>query len=331
MFDIVAIPFGFILEQIYKLVDSYGLAIILFTIFTKILIYPLTLKSKKSMREVTKLQPKIQELQKKYKDNRQKLSEETARLYQEEKINPAGSCLPTLITLPIMIGLYYVIQQPLTYLMMIDEATVYEIAKMLNVEVLSLRQSEISIAKAVFDNFDIVKEISPKLIAIDFNFLGMNLAGTPSLKEPSLLLAIPVVAAGTSFLSMNYTQKLQGTDLSQQPPALKTMMYTMPLMSGYFAFILPAGIGIYWIMGNVLMVVQESIMSVYFKKLDAKEEEELREKREREERNRKKELELKKEEQKRIAEENKNNNNKKNGKNNKNKQEKPKKDDEKQD
>ncbi|MFI3226813.1 MAG: membrane protein insertase YidC [Clostridia bacterium] len=306
MFDFIAIPFGWVLEQIYNFVGSYGVAIILFTIFTKLIMLPLMLKSKKSMRQVQKLQPKINAIQAKYKNNKQKQQEEMAKLYQEEKVNPAGSCLPTLITLPIMLGLYYVIQQPLTYLMGIPEDTVMQIAAALNIEVTSLRLSEITIASEAFNNFAAVSSITPDLIPIDFNFICFNLAKTPSITEPSILLLIPILSGITSFLTMQVSQKLQGTDNSNQPQSMKTMLYMMPFMSAYFGFILPAGVGIYWITGNVLSMAQEFFMTKYLEKDDLKQEQVIAQKKDLEERNRRKEIELKKEEQRRISEENKN-------------------------
>ena len=303
MFNFIAIPFGWVLKFIYELVQSYGLAIIIFTIFTKVIMYPLMLKSKKSMRKMTKVQPKMQELQKKYKNDKVKYQQEMAKLYEQEKINPAGSCLPTLITLPIMLGLYYVIQQPLTYLMGLDPTQIGEIAKILEIELLSLRESEITIANAIYNNFDAVAHISPNIFPIDFNFFGFNLALTPSIKDFSILLLIPVLSGVTSFASMMVSQKMQGTSLEGQPQSMKMMLYMMPFMSAYFGLILPAGIGIYWIMGNLLMIVQEFVMNAYFKKHDKKTEYEAQEVREREERNKRKEIEIRKEEQRRISKE----------------------------
>lgn len=305
MFDFVAIPFGWVLEQIYLYVGSYGLAIILFTVFTKAIMLPLMLKSKRATKQMQKLQPKIQAIQNKYANNRQKQQEEVAKLYQDEKINPAGACLPTLITLPIMLGLYYVIQQPLTYLMGIPEDLIMQIAQVLEIEVSSLRLSEIQIASEAFMNFSKVSSITPDLIAIDFDFLGLNLAQTPSFSKPSLLLIIPILSGATSALSMKITQKMQGTDLSDQPQAMQSMTMMMPFMSAYFAFIFPAGVGIYWITGNVLAIAQEIFLTTYINKTEQAKDDMEAEKKALGERNKQKELELKKEEQRRIAEENK--------------------------
>ncbi|MFI3115949.1 MAG: YidC/Oxa1 family membrane protein insertase [Clostridia bacterium] len=307
MFDFIAIPFGWVLKLIYELIGSYGLSLIVFTVFTKLILLPLMLKSKRSIKQVQKLQPRIQEIQKKYANNKQKQQEEIAKIYQDEQVNPAGSCLPTLITMPIMIGLYYVIQQPLTYIMRIEEEKIMQIASILNIEVTSLRLSEINIASQVFNNFDKVAGISENLMKIDFDFLGFNLAMTPSLTSgPKLLILIPVLSGIISYFSMQVTQKMQGTKDVEQPPAMKSMMITMPFMSAYFGFILPAGIGVYLITGNILSMIQEVFLTKYVNKLEEQEEALKKETAERAERNRLKEIELKKEDQKRKEEEKKN-------------------------
>ena len=305
MFDFIAIPFGYVLRFIYEIVSSYGLAIIIFTILSKLLVYPLTLKSKKSMRQMQKLQPKMQDLQKKYSKNKQKYQEEVAKLYQDEKINPMGSCLPMLITLPIMMGLYYVIQQPLTFMMGVSSDVIVKLGGMAGVEVTvdTLRQSEIVIANFVSENFDKVASLSEKLLPVDFNFLGFNLAATPSITDISILTIIPIISGITAFASMQFTQKLQGSSMEGQPAAMKGMIYMMPFMSAYFGIILPAGVSLYWITGNILMIIQEYVMFRHLKKHDEKEEAALEVIRQREADNKRKEMEIKKEEQRKLSKE----------------------------
>lgn len=303
MFDIIAIPFGFLLKLIYNFLGSYGLSLIVFTILSKVIIYPFTLKSKVSMRQTQKIQPQLKEIQKRYANNKQKLQEETAKIYKDANINPMGSCLPMLITLPIMLGLYYVIQQPMTYMMGVSTEVIEQIAGMAGIEYTSqsARLLETSIAHYVAENYSAVASLSDKLMVIDFNFFGFNLAETPSFSNPSILLVIPVLSGLTAFLSMTITQKLQGIDTSEQQGMMKGMTYTMPFMSAYFALILPAGLGLYWITGNILMIVQEYIMQKHVDKVEAEETAKENAIKELEIENRRKEIEFKKEEQRRIA------------------------------
>ena len=104
--------FGWLLLQIYNLVGNYGLAIILFTILIKVLLLPLNIKQTKSMKDMQRLQPELQKLNKKYKNNKEKLNEETLKLYKTFKVNPAGGCLPLLLQFPILIGLYGTLRAP---------------------------------------------------------------------------------------------------------------------------------------------------------------------------------------------------------------------------
>ncbi|MBQ8862456.1 MAG: YidC/Oxa1 family membrane protein insertase, partial [Clostridia bacterium] len=109
-------PFGWLLKVCYNLVGNYGVAIIIFTLLSKLVILPFQMKSKKSMMEMQKLQPKLRELEKKYKDDKERYALETQKLYKKEGVSMFGGCLPMLITLPIMLGLYSVVRQPLTYI-----------------------------------------------------------------------------------------------------------------------------------------------------------------------------------------------------------------------
>jgi YidC/Oxa1 family membrane protein insertase len=111
MFDIIAKPMLQAMNWIYGYVKSYGLAIIILTILIKILLYPLTLKSFKSMKELQKIQPLMKEIQNRYKDDKQKLNQELMKLYSEHKINPMGGCLPMLLQIPILFALYKVFYQ----------------------------------------------------------------------------------------------------------------------------------------------------------------------------------------------------------------------------
>lgn len=114
--------FGSMLYYIYNFVGDYGIAIILFSLIAKLILLPINIKQTKSMQDTNKIQPEIQKLQKKYKDNPEKLNEETMKLYKEHNINPVGGCLPLLIQFPIIIGLYRVLQQPQIYVFGSQEA-----------------------------------------------------------------------------------------------------------------------------------------------------------------------------------------------------------------
>ncbi len=302
MFEVfITRPLGYIIRVIYELVQNYGLAIILFTIFVKLLLLPLQIKSQKAMNKQRKIQPIIAELQKKYANDQQRLSQEMMKVYKENNISMSGGCLPLLIQMPILFGLYRVIQRPLTYIKGLD----FETEAILNTA------SEIfEGAKAAFGNTlgnlanspleQIVKHSQINLSTwaeklgtfgeewiVNFNFLGLNLAEIPSTSIAPilsgnfsdmgrvLLILIPALAVLTTWLSTKQTQSLSGqtqTQSNEDNPAAsmsKSMNLMMPIMTGFFTFTLPSGIGIYWIISSVMQMAQQFILNKY---LDRKED-----------------------------------------------------------
>lgn len=113
--DFIYQIFGWTLLQIYNIIGNYGLSIIVFTLLIKIALLPLNIKQTKSMKDMQRLQPEIQKISKKYKNNKEKLNEETLKLYKTFKVNPAGGCLPLLLQFPILIGLYGTLRAPQTW------------------------------------------------------------------------------------------------------------------------------------------------------------------------------------------------------------------------
>ena len=111
MFDFLAKPFLWIMNQIYKVIPNYGIAIIILTLITKIILFPLGNKSYKSMNDMKRMQPLMTEIREKYKDDKKKMNEETMALYRTYKINPMGGCLPMVVQLPVFFALYRMLYQ----------------------------------------------------------------------------------------------------------------------------------------------------------------------------------------------------------------------------
>ena len=292
MFEyVITRPMGYIIEFIYNLVQNYGIAIILFTIIIKMLLFPLNIKSQKAMKKQQKIQPILQELQKKYANDQERLNREMMKLYRDNNISMSGGCLPMLIQMPILIGLYQVIQRPLSFLLHVDFnepdviRRVYDLrdrfadANMITrteEQLANMNQMNISQWAAQAGQSDWV---------INFNMFFMNLANVPSaafhyLGEVAqgnfthlsivLLLLIPILAVASSIGSMKVSQamsgqsknKSQGADTAAQMS--NTMMWMMPIMTGFFTLTLPAGIGLYWIVSSVLQIIQQVGLNIYF-------------------------------------------------------------------
>ncbi len=268
----IAKPFGWVLAQLYSLIGSYGIALIIFTIFAKLILLPFQIKSKKSTIAMQRIQPRLKELEKKHKNNKEAYAVAVQKLYKEENVSMAGGCLPLLITLPIMLGLYAVVRQPLTYMFGVTADQLQQLASLVGVAVEgSISNYEIQIASMLGDFQAQAQAIVPGLPIVDFTFLGLNLAAVPSFSRVDVLWLIPLLSGLTSFGYSWMMKKKQPKVNNEQAESMNGMMtYMMPIMSAYIAFIVPAGLGFYWIISNILMALQEPLMELYLKKQETK-------------------------------------------------------------
>ena len=286
----ICVPFAALMRLFYNLTGSYGVAIILFTLVIKLILLPFQMKSKKSMIRVNRMSGKMEEIRKKYANNQAKMNEEMQKFYQEEGINPMSGCLWSFIPFPILLALYYIIREPIVYFMNFGgrEAgrAVVEAAR----ELIQGAGIELT-ANAAYEQIEIANIINsqfPDFIAqhegwvnVNYHFLGLDLTAQPSSAFGQLgsgiswaligLILIPIVSGALSFLLSKVTMgqnKMEGSAAATG----KTMMWLMPLMSIYIAFIMPAALGVYWIAQSAFSIVQESVMGrFYTNKLEAEE------------------------------------------------------------
>ena len=282
--------FAWPLVKFYELTGSYGLAVVFFALLVNLLMTPFMAKSKKSMMRSTRLQPRIQELQKRHEGNPQKLNAEMQKLYSEEGVNPMSGCLWSLIPFPILIALYSVIRRPLTRMMFVTQEVVdtlqsfcveqgwYIIPEKADGYV------EIKLAEIAHTHWDEVQSaLAGKidgLMNIDFTFLGINLGqqpewnffshtdwSDPSVWGPALgLFLIPFISAGLSWLSMKISNMANPVDNAQAAASMKSMNIMMPLMSIWICFIMPAAMGIYWIANSVFGMIRDYVLTMKYKK-----------------------------------------------------------------
>lgn len=293
LWEIITIPMGYIIELIYTLVKNYGLSIILFTVLIKLILLPLNIKSQKAMKKTQKIQPMLAELQKKYANDQEKLQQEMMKLYRDNDVSMTGGCLPLLIQFPILIGLYRVIQGPLKYLLHINISDPAVVTKITTI--ITLMKEKFPQELGSYANYDPEKLFNVAQIQlatwsekvldaaeawkINFNFLGLNLAQTPSAALSAItkgdfsqigviaLLIIPILAIFTTWLSSKQTQKMSGQAQNADASTAQmtnTMNLMMPLMTGFFTFTLPSGMGIYWITSNLIQMVQQYVLNKYF-------------------------------------------------------------------
>lgn len=211
-----------LLKLVFDFVGSYGYSIIIFTIITKILLLPINIKQVESTKRMNEINPKMKEIQEKYKNDKEKMNQKLMELYKEHNYNPAAGCLPALIQMPILFALYYVVQNPVKYVFY--DPKVFE-----------------SISKSFWWITDLGKtEMASTIIRIG----GFGLP----------LLAI--LSAATTYFQMKMISPQKGkVDQSQQ-----MMTNIMPIMFGWITLSVPAGLAIYWIVGNVFTIIQQYFM-----------------------------------------------------------------------
>ena len=264
-------PLGWIMWLMYQVVSNYGVALILFTLVTKLLLVPLAVKQQKSNIKMQQIQPKIQELQDKYKNNPNKLNEEVQALYQRENYSMFAGCLPTLIQFPILFGLIDVVYNPLTHLLRLGADTVTALAAILTEHGVAMTgyTREIVILNSLKVHPDWFAGLGTDLVAhassLNMTFLGLDLSVIPNSIiswSPSTwltpMMLVPLLSGGTALLISLLSLRSTPSGAGGQTTA---MMLMMPLMSLFFTFTVPAGVGVYWILSNVFSGVQTFIMN----------------------------------------------------------------------
>ena len=317
--EIVTWPFAKVMVFLYELTGNYGLSLILFSFLVNLVLMPFMAKSKKSMMRTTRLQPRIQELQRRHEGNQQKLNAEMQKLYQEEGFNPASGCLWSLLPLFLLFPLYSIIRLPITRMMMADASVVDSLSELFTEQVSSLSARAAGYKEIILTNLahanwsSIPEELKTKgLMDINLNFLGVPLGDTPDWHTIFTgpwtwaaigLFLIPFVSAGLSWVSMKVSTAINPTTANdaQSQSMNQSMNLMMPLMSVVFCFMMPAAMGIYWIANSVFGMARDYVLTKYYKKqLDIEDAERLAARSQRE-----KELEAKREETERLKAEGK--------------------------
>lgn len=256
LFNIINIPLSYILNFFSGLLgNSFAAAVFVFTIFINAAMIPLSIKSQKASVGQMRIKPKLDELKKKYGDDKQRYSQEMQKLYQEENISMSGGCLPMLIRLPIMFSIYYLITQPLTYLMNISSETITKVSEAIGLASGNYTR-ELSIIDAVAKDPSLSPEIAEKIGTIDFTLWGIDLTQTPQFtinifEGFELNWLIPIVAFAAQMLTSVVSMRMQKR-INPDAPSMGGMMLTMPLISLFIGFTVPGGVGFYWACSSLI-------------------------------------------------------------------------------
>ncbi len=297
--QIIMTPFSWLLKVFCQVFDNYGLALILFTIVIKLILFPLSLKGKKSMIKMNMAQADLKEIQKRCGNDRERYNQEVQKYYSDHNISPMGGCGWSMIPLFILMPLYAIIRRPMKYMMRLTEQGTGLVAKALNWAGIygsefaltgagaagkNAGYNELTLAAMMNEgNLVTAKEAvtaaglsATGMFVINFNFLGMNLASIPNWKfweggitgESIGLFLLPIISAALSVVSMIVSQKTNKMNANDSGTnsSMKSMMIIQPLISLWIGFTLPAGLCVYWIANSVLMMVQEWVCGLMLRK-----------------------------------------------------------------
>ncbi len=272
--DLLNIPFGYVMQFFYRFIPNYAVDLLLFAVFVKLILLPFGIKQQKNMIKQAKLRPKEMAIRKKYagrtdKVTQQKQSQEIMDFYQREGYSPFGGCLPLLLQFPVIISLYNVVRNPLTYICHLGNSIgqIAERCKEFGVSA----STEIHYIQCIRDHFSSFTDILPEGFTVEqlpnFEIFGgaVNLADTPAVSQMNWLLLIPILTFVSYYVGMKISRKY-----TYQPPqsgaggdammSTKWMDITMPLMSTFITFTVPAVLGVYWIYQSLLTPIQQILL-----------------------------------------------------------------------
>ena len=292
MFQFFANIFGYLLQLLYNLVNNYGLAIILFTIIIKALQIPLSIKQQRTMIKSSKLQQKMQAIQFKYKNNPEKMNQEIMELYKTEKLNPFSGCFMSIVQMILILSIFYLVKSPLTFMEKVPQDS-------LNAYIGQVKEAGREVSQ-VYPEIDLIREykflkeknpndVNVEKLNVKMNFLGLDLSKIPqqNLTDYTVYI-IPVLYILSSFISIRMTTSMQekmknkednklidgetGTELQPKEEEIdpmaqtnKMMSWMMPIMSISIAMVAPLGLALYWLMSNILMILERLFLNKFIK------------------------------------------------------------------
>ena len=295
MFEFFANIFGYLLGFLYNIINNYGLAIIVFSVIIKIILLPLSIKQQRTLKKSSELQEKMKTIQFKYKNNPEKLNQEMMNLYKSENMSPFSGCITAIVQFILLISIFFLVKSPLTYMEKIPTDS-------LNTYVNQLKEEGRTISE-VYPEIDLIreadwlKEKNPEdenvdRLKLEMNFLGLDLSKIPQQNITDFTVyIIPLLYILSSFVSIRMTTSMQekmknngnekevidgttGKELvpEEEKDEIDTVMQTnkmmswmMPIMSISIAFVAPLGLALYWLVNNILMILERLILNKFIK------------------------------------------------------------------
>ena len=269
LFNIINVPLSWVLNFLSDLFGgSFAWALVFFTLFINLVMLPLSIKSQKSSVGQMRIKPKLDELKKKYGDDKQRYSQEMQKLYQEENISMGGGCLPLLIRMVFMLSVYSLIRKPLTYLIGIPADKITELGEKFGT-IVNKTVDEISLlGKLSAPGAEVSADIAEKIKEVNFGFFGLDLTQTPEfgwnvVESWQAIWLIPILAFAAQMLTSVVSMKMQ-KKLNPEAPSMAGMMLTMPLLSLFIGFSLPGAVGFYWICSSLIGSGIQTAVQIFY-------------------------------------------------------------------
>ena len=302
LFSLFAKPLGWVMHWIYQLVPSYFLALLIFTFAVRLVLFPLSINNQKSQMDRARLAPRLERIQKKYAQDRQKMAMKQQELYEKEGVKMTGGCLPMILQMLVLFSVIAVIYKPLTY---VQRAPAEQINTCISVaiehmdpekdkNVIKQMESEQSYYREIhllgaLEKDDIRDDMVKALVkknemkpadaealleniektGKEFSLFGISLLETPDIAKPRWVWIIAILSGVTSFLvsmlSMHYSKMTMSEEQKKMGGCSTNMMlYMMPVMSLVISFTVPAGVAVYWIFSNLLAMVQTVVLNAMY-------------------------------------------------------------------
>ena len=300
MLSFFANIFGYVLKFLYNLIGNYGWAIILFSIIVKVIMLPISIKQQKAMKKNEKIQKELKQIQFKYKNDPATMNKETMELYKREGASPFSGCLSSIIQLILLFSVFLLVRSPLTYMVKMDTEAINRMQNIVSEENSSTKNSyaEIGIIQYIKQLED-VNSVSAKYdfkiqdymdqMNLNMDFMGIDLSQIPTQNWKNVrTLIIPILYVISSFVSIKLTSNMstkkeekklitdgeerkEDENYNPMQDATKTMTWMMPIMSISIAIIAPLGLALYWLMNNILMIIERLVYNQIFNKEEAEE------------------------------------------------------------
>ena len=279
--DILGTPLGYLMKFCYDIINNYGLAIIVFTLLTKVVLFPISLLVQKNSIKMIKIKPKLDALKYRYVDDKDALLDAQHDLFKKEKYNPCAGTIPLLLQLPLIFGLIDVVYRPLKHIlhfspdvinafiaktqeitMLTELGSSPELVVIKNVLNPANHEAYMSLSNGALSGVD-VGGLMNKMHSLDMNFLGFDLSATPSLAI-NLLILIPILAGLSALIMCIIQNRINVLQVEQSKASQWGMTAFMIAFSTYFAFLVPAGVGLYWIFGNLFSIPVMYLVNIIY-------------------------------------------------------------------